>query len=100
MSNDQLLLNELQKEIDIIKPKQSFTSKETYNEIFMPVDSVYKISCTDNEYTTYDKSDKLNERLQALTEERDSLLRTGSYAADDIVIRKLNTEIQSLLVSR
>ncbi|RLU24249.1 hypothetical protein DMN91_004460 [Ooceraea biroi] len=78
LNNDQMLLHELQKEIDIIKPS---ASKETYNEIFMP-------------------SERYNERLQALKEERDSLLRTGSYAADDVVIKRLNTEIQSLLISR
>ncbi|EZA50369.1 hypothetical protein X777_11180 [Ooceraea biroi] len=78
LNNDQMLLHELQKEIDIIKPS---ASKETYNEIFMP-------------------SERYNERLQTLKEERDSLLRTGSYAADDVVIKRLNTEIQSLLISR
>jgi hypothetical protein len=99
LNNDQVLLNELQKEIDIIKPKQSFASKENYNEIFTPTDNIYNTSYGDNK-NTFDISEEYNQRLQALKEERNSLLRTGSYAADDVVIRKLNTEIQSLLVSR
>jgi len=99
LNNDQVLLNELQKEIDIIKPKQSFASKENYNEIFTPADNIYNTSYGDNK-NTFDISEEYNQRLQTLKEERNSLLRTGSYAADDVVIRKLNTEIQSLLVNR
>ncbi|XP_067209518.1 centrosomal protein of 120 kDa isoform X3 [Linepithema humile] len=93
LTEDQILLNELQKEIDVIKPRQFFAPKE----IFIPVDNVCsKVSWNGN---MSDKSEE-NERLQALREERDSLLRTGSYATDDIIIKKLNTEIRSLLVSR
>lgn len=92
------MLKELQKEIDVIKPKQIFAPKEDYNRIFTIADDA-KIS-----YNYYkigsDKSEEYNDRLQALKEERDSLLKTGSYAADDIVIKKLNTEIRSLLVNR
>ncbi|XP_072746567.1 centrosomal protein of 120 kDa isoform X2 [Anoplolepis gracilipes] len=100
LNNDQILLKELQKEIDMIKPKQSFASKEDYNQIFAIADDVYsKISCHGNKIGS-NKSEEYNDRLQALKEERDSLLRTGSYAADDIVIKKLNTEIRSLLINR
>lgn len=100
LTNDQILLNELQKEIDVIKPKQFFAPKETYSEVLTFVDNMYpKPSCNINK-TLSDKPEGYNERLQALREERDSLLRTGSYAVDDIVIKKLNTEIRSLLVSR
>nr|CAD7614545.1 unnamed protein product [Timema genevievae] len=35
--------------------------------------------------------------IQALVEERDTLLRTGSYSIEDTVIVKLNQEIRSLL---
>jgi len=97
LTKDQILLNELQKEIDVIKPRQSFAPKKAHYQTFTPVDNVYsKVSRNGN---IYDKSEE-NERLQALREERDSLLRTGSYATDDVVIKKLNTEIRSLLVSR
>ncbi|CAL1685521.1 unnamed protein product [Lasius platythorax] len=100
LNNDQILLKELQKEIDVIKPKQSFASKEDYNRIFTIADDVYsKISCNGNKIGS-DKSEEYNDRLKTLREERDSLLKTGSYAADDIVIKKLNTEIRSLLVNR
>lgn len=84
----------------MIKPKQSFVSKEDYNRVYRRANDVYsKISCNGNKSGS-DKSDEYNDRLQTLREERDSLLKTGSYAADDIVIKKLNTEIQSLLVNR
>ncbi|XP_071643110.1 centrosomal protein of 120 kDa isoform X3 [Temnothorax longispinosus] len=100
LNNDQILLNELQKEIDVIKPKQLFAPEETYNQIFTTADDIcYDIPCNSNK-TVYDKSEEYNERLRALREERESLLRTGNYTADDVVIKKLNAEIRSLLVSR
>lgn len=99
LANDQILLNELQKEIDVIKPKKNFLSKETYDQIFLPVNNICSNVSFNNNRTTY-KMEEYNERLQALTEERDSLLRTGSYTNDDILIKKLNTEIQSLLTNR
>ncbi|KAL6436896.1 hypothetical protein ACFW04_004925 [Cataglyphis niger] len=96
LNNDQILLKELQKEIDVIKPKKSFAPKEDYNQMFT-IDDIYsKISCNGNKIRS-DKSEEYNDRLQALRDERDSLLKTGSYAADDIVIKKLNSEIRSLL---
>ncbi|XP_032673592.1 centrosomal protein of 120 kDa-like isoform X2 [Odontomachus brunneus] len=96
LNDDQILLNELQKEIDIIKPKQSFAPKETYSQIFAPVHNIYsKVSCNK---TVPGKPKECNERLQTLKEERDSLLRTGSYALDDIIIKKLDTEIRSLML--
>lgn len=100
LNNDQILLNELQKEIDVIKPKHFFAPKETCNQIFMTADDIcYNVPCNSNK-TVYDTSEEYNERLQALKEERESLLRTGNYTADDVVIKKLNAEIRSLLVSR
>ncbi|XP_018047969.1 PREDICTED: centrosomal protein of 120 kDa-like [Atta colombica] len=99
LDNDQLLLKELQKEIDVIKPKQSST-KETYNQIFTTADDIcYDIPCNSNKIVD-DKSKEYNERLQMLKEERDALLRTGNYTDDDVVIKILNAEIRSLLTSR
>ncbi|XP_012054998.1 PREDICTED: centrosomal protein of 120 kDa-like [Atta cephalotes] len=99
LDNDQLLLKELQKEIDVIKPKQSST-KETYNQIFTTADDIcYDIPCNSNKIVD-DKSKEYNERLQMLKEERDALLRTGNYMDDDVVIKILNAEIRSLLTSR
>ncbi|XP_025994496.2 centrosomal protein of 120 kDa isoform X2 [Solenopsis invicta] len=40
LNNDQILLNELQKEIDVIKPKQSFAPTETRTEIFTTTDDI------------------------------------------------------------
>ncbi|XP_018400917.1 PREDICTED: centrosomal protein of 120 kDa [Cyphomyrmex costatus] len=98
LNNDQLLLQELQKEIDVIKPKQS-SAKETYNQIFTtPDDICYDVHCNNSKIV--DNKPEYNERLQALKEERDSLLRTGNYTDDDVVIKKLNAEIRSLLTSR
>ncbi|XP_071554463.1 centrosomal protein of 120 kDa-like [Temnothorax nylanderi] len=100
LNNDQILLDELQKEIDVIKPKPPFAPEETYNQIFTTAgDICYDVPCNSNK-TVYDKSEEYNERLRALREERQSLLRTGNYTADDVVIKKLNAEIRSLLVSR
>jgi len=103
LNNDQILLNELQKEIDVMKPKQFFAPKETCkNQIFTTADDIcYNVPYNNNNNkTVYDESEGYNERLQALREERDILLRTGSYTADDVIIKELNAEIQSLLVSR
>lgn len=100
LNNDQILLKELQKEINVIKPKQTFAPKEDYNRIFTIADDIYTKTSYNGNKIGFDKSEEYNDRLQALKEERDSLLRTGSYAADDIVIKKLNTEIRSLLVNR
>lgn len=44
------------------------------------------------------RSEEQNKKLQALVEERDSLLKTGSYTTDDTVIMKLNNEIRSLMM--
>lgn len=98
LNNDQILLNELQKEINIIKPRQYFASTESDNQIYTPTDNIFK-TCNNNKILSH-KSEEYNERLQALREERDSLLKTGSYAADDVVIKKLNTEIGALLVRK
>ncbi|XP_014474648.1 PREDICTED: centrosomal protein of 120 kDa-like isoform X3 [Dinoponera quadriceps] len=100
LTNDQILLNELQKEIDGIKPRQPFASKEAYGQIFASVNDAFSEDSYNGNKIISGKSDERNERLQALREERDSLLRTGSYSSDDTVIRKLDTEIRSLLVSR
>ncbi|XP_011868150.1 PREDICTED: centrosomal protein of 120 kDa-like isoform X2 [Vollenhovia emeryi] len=99
LNNDQMLLNELQKEIDVIKPKQSFAPKEAYNQIFTTAEDVcYNVPCKSNK-TVYDKSKEYSERLQALRGEHESLLKTGNYTDDDVVIKKLDAEIR-LLMSR
>lgn len=97
LNNDQILLNELQREVNTIKPRQYFDSTEIDNHhIYTPTDNIFK-TCTK---TLSKQSEEYNERLQALREERDSLLKTGSYAPDDVVIKKLNTEIGALLVRK
>lgn len=98
LNNDQILLNELQREINTIKPRQYFPSTEIENQIYTPTDNIFK-TYNSNKILSH-KSEEYNERLQALREERDSLLKTGSYAADDVVIKKLNTEIGALLARK
>lgn len=101
LANDQKLLSELQKEIDEIKPKQHRAPKGSYDQIFTPINNVYPQVSYNSKKTVPDKAEECNERrLQALREERDSLLKTGSYEPDDIVIQRLDAEIRSLLVSR
>lgn len=97
LTDDKILLNQIQKEIDVIKPKPSFIEKDTYCQIFTPTNVGSKISQSNNK-DKLKRSEENNERLQALLEERDSLLKTGSYTIDDTVIIKLNTEIRSLMV--
>lgn len=97
LTNDQILLNEIQKEIDVIKPKAYFIEKDAYSQVFTPNSISSKISQNINK-NTLKKSEEQNERLQALLEERDSLLKTGSYTIDDTIITKLNNEIRSLMM--
>lgn len=97
MTNDQILLNEIQKEIDVIKPKAYLIEKDVYSQVFTPNSVGSKISQNANK-GILKRSDEQDERLQALVEERDSLLKTGSYTIDDTVIMKLNNEIRSLMM--
>ncbi|XP_017796399.1 PREDICTED: LOW QUALITY PROTEIN: centrosomal protein of 120 kDa-like [Habropoda laboriosa] len=97
LTNDQILLSEIQKEIDVIKPKTSFLEKSAYCQAFTPSSIGPTISQHTNK-SAFKRSEAHNERLQALLEERDSLLKTGSYMMDDMVIMKLNNEIRSLMM--
>ncbi|KAK9294090.1 hypothetical protein QLX08_011181 [Tetragonisca angustula] len=96
LTNDQILLNEIQKEIDIIKPKAYLVEKDSYSQVFTPSSMNSKIS--QNANNILKRSEEQNKKLQALVEERDSLLKTGSYTTDDTVIMKLNNEIRSLMM--
>lgn len=81
----------------MIKPKPSFIDTHAYSQIFTPAAIDPKILHSSNR-STLKKSEEYNERLQALLEERDSLLKTGSYTIDDPVIMKLNAELRSLMM--
>ncbi|CAL7937004.1 unnamed protein product [Xylocopa violacea] len=98
LTNDQILLNEIQKEIDVIKPQKAcFTEKDTYSQVFTPTSIAPRISQS-ADILNLKRSEGHDERLQTLLEERDSLLKTGSYTIDDTVIMKLNNEIRSLMM--
>ncbi|XP_053999274.1 centrosomal protein of 120 kDa isoform X2 [Hylaeus anthracinus] len=97
LTDDKILLNQIQKEIDVIKPKPSFIEKDAYCQVFTPTNIGPTISQS-NSKNKLKISGENDERLQALLEERDSLLKTGSYTIDDTVIMKLNTEIRSLMM--
>ncbi|XP_015109870.1 centrosomal protein of 120 kDa isoform X1 [Diachasma alloeum] len=98
LSNDKLLLDEIQREINVIKPKPSYTiNPEEFNSLY---------ECSSRSNMDYGRrqhskeSSQQEERLRKLIEERDTLLKTGSYSTDDAIIIRLNSEIRSLLVSR
>lgn len=81
----------------MIKPKTYFIEKDTYSQVYTPSSIGSKISQNVNR-DKLKRSEEQDERLQALLEERDSLLKTGSYTIDDTVIMKLNNEIRSLMM--
>ncbi|KAK0095735.1 hypothetical protein PV326_007550 [Microctonus aethiopoides] len=100
LSNDKILLGQIQKEIDVIKPTPSFTSSNKQESVFTP--SYYSVSRSLGNYNKVENLSSANEheeRLRKLIEERDSLLKTGSYTTDDAIIAKLNTEIRTLLIT-
>ncbi|KAG7198473.1 hypothetical protein KM043_005854 [Ampulex compressa] len=97
LTNDKMLLNQIQREIDVIKPKPELIQTDNYCQVFAPTTGVSsRISHGSNKVLS--KSSEYDDRLQALIEERDSLLKTGSYTIDDTVILRLNTEIRSLMI--
>lgn len=97
LTNDQVLLGQIQKEIDVIKPSSIFLSKDASQQSLMPNDARLNSRDAAKSYRST-KSDRQDERVRKLIEERDALLKTGSYTNDDVVIVKLNTEIRSLLI--
>ncbi|XP_043670067.1 centrosomal protein of 120 kDa isoform X2 [Vespula pensylvanica] len=97
LTNDQILLGQIQKEIDVFKP--SSLMKEKHQQILTPITEIFSKNSQTNIKTILHKPEEHDERLQALIEERDSLLKTGSYTNDDTVIVKLNTEIRNLLMN-
>ncbi|XP_031839724.1 rha isoform X1 [Nomia melanderi] len=96
LTDDQTLLNKIQKEIDVIKQKPTFFEKDPYCQVFTPTVSS-KIQQNNSKHF-FKKSEECDERLQALLEERESLLKTGSYSNEDTIIKKLNNEIRSLMM--
>ncbi|XP_043465045.1 centrosomal protein of 120 kDa-like isoform X2 [Leptopilina heterotoma] len=99
LPNDHVFLEHLQKEMNLIKSKSTSTENNTNDQIFAPINNTALKSNRNgltSEWTT--RSDEQEEKLRVLIEERDSLLKTGSYSIDDAVIVKLNTEIRSLLI--
>lgn len=98
--NDQILLGEIQKEINVIRPKPIFMPTDMDEQIYIrPTNFHSKSSHSMARSEISARSEEIDERLKNLIEERDSLLRTGSYSIDDAVIMKLNNEIRSLLIT-
>ncbi|XP_033215252.1 centrosomal protein of 120 kDa [Belonocnema kinseyi] len=98
-TNSQILLGQLQKNMNTMKSKSGFLECNSNDQIFAPVSNIglkSNRSAPKSELTT--RSEEQEEKLRMLIEERDSLLKTGSYTIDDDVIVKLNTEIRSLLI--
>ena len=82
----------------MIKPRSYARPDSSSQQIFGPIESLYVQHGTKTNRDTA-KSDEQGERLRMLIEERDALLKTGSYTIDDVVMIKLNTEIRSLLTA-
>lgn len=99
LTNDQILLGQIQKEIDVFKPNSLMKEKRQHTQILAPITEIFPKNSQTNMKTILHKSEEYDERLQALIEERDSLLKTGSYTNDDTVIVKLNMEIRNLLIN-
>lgn len=97
LTNDQILLGQIQKEINVFKPNSLM--KPMHQQMLSPTSKIFPKNCLTNMKTVLHKSDEYDERLQALIEERDSLLKTGSYTNDDTVIVKLNMEIRNILMN-
>lgn len=100
LSNDKILLGQIQKEIDVIKPTPSFTSNNQQESVFTPsYNPVSRSLGNYNKVENLSSANEHDERLRKLIEERDSLLKTGSYTTDDAIIAKLNSEIRTLLIT-
>ncbi|XP_015190742.1 PREDICTED: centrosomal protein of 120 kDa isoform X2 [Polistes dominula] len=97
LTNDQILLGQIQKEINVFKPNSLM--KPMHQQILSPTSKIFSKNFLTNMKTVLHKSDEYDERLQALIEERNSLLKTGSYTNDDTVIVKLNMEIRNILMN-
>ncbi|XP_043280435.1 centrosomal protein of 120 kDa-like [Venturia canescens] len=100
LTNDQITLGEIQKEIDVIKPRPTFgrANEPSHRSFFGPGDTVYAPNSPTKSPRSTGKSGERDDRLSKLIEERDSLLKTGSYTIDDAIINNLNAEIRSLLI--
>ncbi|KAI4504421.1 hypothetical protein M0802_000892 [Mischocyttarus mexicanus] len=96
LTNDQILLGQIQKEINVFKPNSLM--KPMHQHMLSPTSNIFSKNCLTMKTVSH-KSDEYDERLQALIEERNSLLKTGSYTNDDTVIVKLNMEIRNILMN-
>nr|XP_033341936.1 centrosomal protein of 120 kDa-like isoform X2 [Megalopta genalis]XP_033341937.1 centrosomal protein of 120 kDa-like isoform X2 [Megalopta genalis]XP_033341938.1 centrosomal protein of 120 kDa-like isoform X2 [Megalopta genalis] len=97
LTDDQTILNEIQKEIDVIKQKPPFLENDPYCQVYTPTIVGSKINQNESKQISK-RSEENQERLQALIEERNFLLKTNSYTHEDAIIIKLNNEIRSLMM--
>ncbi|XP_074095318.1 rha [Cotesia typhae] len=96
LNNDKILLEQIQKEIDVIRPKRSYTLLSPEKSFLPTFNSKLQTNLNKSHSAL---STAHNEQLRKLIDERDALLKTKSYTIDDDIIVKLNTEIRSLLVN-
>lgn len=98
LSSDKILLDKIQREINVIKPKSSCRHD--------PPEDVYQMALETCPRGIFDfpkaqwsvESNESDDRLEKLIEERDSLLKTGSYSSDDAIIIQLDKEIKSIFM--
>ncbi|XP_063980873.1 centrosomal protein of 120 kDa isoform X2 [Diachasmimorpha longicaudata] len=98
LSNDKILLDEIQREINVIRPKPSYViNAEEFKNLY---DSSSRSNVDYGRQQHTRESSEQEKRLRQLIEERDTLLKTGSYSTEDAIIIRLNSEIRSLLIPR
>lgn len=98
LMKDKICLEEVKKEIDGITPKTTISDNAAENEICMSYSSANTRGVQDSNRSTAKKCNNKDERLKKLKEERDALLKTGSYTINDTIIAKLNAEIRCLML--
>ncbi|XP_066597046.1 protein Daple-like isoform X2 [Prorops nasuta] len=96
LATDRILLDQIQKEVDIMKPSLNLQWKEDENIFNIPDEYDSSVSRGKQQVESSTEHEK---KLKKLMEERDTLLKTGSYNIDDSIIVNLNSEIRSLLLN-
>lgn len=96
LTNDKSLLNQIQREIDSIKPKSSYRT-DIPDESYYPTTFDSRLNIDTDISIGTRKIDQQELKLQKLIDERDSLLKTGSYSSDEPIILKLDKEISSIM---
>lgn len=100
LAQDRITLNEIQQEINSLKPNLNGPCFESNELMCIPhFDSCLSL---EQNFTSTDLSvhtSASDRKLNMLLEERDYLLKTGNHSIEDDMIVKLNAEIRSMLMN-